>query len=123
MTYFYSATQNTFFPTSLRSDYEASGTWPSDGVEVNDEVFNEMVSCRSADKMVKPDSKGYPVLVDVPAYIPTIEEQNAAIDIQRLAAYQKEADPLFFRYQRGEVTEDVWLAKVEEIKQQYPKIK
>ena len=59
MTYFYSATQNTFFPASLRSDYEASGTWPSDGVEVDNDVFDEMVSGRSADKMVKPDSKGY----------------------------------------------------------------
>lgn len=122
MNYFYSAKTNNFFPECFRPQYESNGSWPTDGVEVSEGVYQAMINPPTG-KMVGPDSKGYPVLVDVPVYIPTIEEQNAAIDTQRLAAYQKEADPLFFRYQRGEVTEDVWLAKVEEIKQQYPKIK
>ena len=39
---------------------------------------------------------------------------------QRAAAYTSEADPLFFKYQRGEVTKEEWEAKVEEIRTRYP---
>jgi hypothetical protein len=42
-------------------------------------------------------------------------------DNARKAAYASEADPLFFKSQRGEVTEQVWLDKIEEIKARYPK--
>jgi len=38
----------------------------------------------------------------------------------RAAAYASEADPLFFKYQAGEVTKEEWLAKREEIRQRYP---
>lgn len=47
---------------------------------------------------------------------PTPEE----IDALRKAAYQAEADPLFFKYQRGEATREEWLAKVDEIRARYP---
>jgi hypothetical protein len=40
---------------------------------------------------------------------------------ERRAAYEAEADPLFFKAQRGEVTQQEWLDKVVEIKQRYPK--
>jgi hypothetical protein len=40
---------------------------------------------------------------------------------QRKAAYIAEADPLFFKAQRGEATLDEWQAKVAEIKQRFPK--
>jgi hypothetical protein len=39
----------------------------------------------------------------------------------RRQAYQEEADPLFFKSQRGEATLDEWLAKINEIKQRFPK--
>jgi hypothetical protein len=42
-------------------------------------------------------------------------------EANRKAAYIAESDPLFFRSQRGEVTEQAWLDKVEEIKARYPK--
>lgn len=38
----------------------------------------------------------------------------------RQAAYQSEADPLFFKAQRGESTMEAWLAKVAEIKTRFP---
>ncbi len=38
-------------------------------------------------------------------------------DANRRAAYVAEADPLFFKAQRGEVEQQVWLDKVAEIKQ------
>jgi hypothetical protein len=39
---------------------------------------------------------------------------------QRAAAYQAEADPLYFKWQRGEATQAEWLAKIDEIKARYP---
>lgn len=40
----------------------------------------------------------------------------------RSRAYSTESDPLFFKWQRGEATQQEWLDKVEEIKLQYPYI-
>ena len=42
------------------------------------------------------------------------------IEALRRAAYQAEADPLFFKSQRGEATQAEWLAKVAEIKARFP---
>ena len=39
---------------------------------------------------------------------------------KRAAAYRLEADPLFFKAQRGEATTDEWTAKVAEIKARFP---
>jgi hypothetical protein len=38
----------------------------------------------------------------------------------RHGAYVAEADPLFFKWQRGEGTEQAWLDKVAEIRNRYP---
>ena len=51
-----------------------------------------------------------------PPYVPTQQEQENA----RAAAYRSEADPLFFKAQRGEATTDEWTAKVAEIKARFP---
>jgi hypothetical protein len=40
---------------------------------------------------------------------------------KRRAAYITEADPLFFKAQRGEATMEEWQEKVAEIKQRFPK--
>ena len=45
----------------------------------------------------------------------------ATPDDNRKAAYQTEADPLFFKWQAGEGTQEEWQAKREEIRQRYPK--
>ena len=56
------------------------------------------------------------IKIDPTKLIPTIEQQQAA----RAAAYNSEADPLFFKAQRGEATEAEWLAKIAEIKARFP---
>jgi len=43
------------------------------------------------------------------------------VQLVRQQAYEQEADPLFFRAQRGEIPEQEWLDKIEEIKKRYPK--
>ena len=56
------------------------------------------------------------IKIDPAKLIPTLEQQKAA----RAAAYRAEADPLFFKAQRGEATMDEWLALVAKIKMRYP---
>jgi len=48
------------------------------------------------------------------------EQPRKEAEALRSAAYQSEADPLFFQYQAGEVTKDEWIAKREEIRARYP---
>jgi hypothetical protein len=48
-------------------------------------------------------------------------KKAADAEIARKAAYAAEADPLFFKAQRGEIEQQVWLDKIAEIKARYPK--
>jgi hypothetical protein len=50
---------------------------------------------------------------------PPTPEQIATL---RRQAYQLEADPLFFKAQRGEATEQEWLDKIAEIRARYPEL-
>jgi len=47
-------------------------------------------------------------------------ETAAELVAGRRGAYQAEADPLFFKWQRGEGTEQAWLDKVAEIRERFP---
>lgn len=49
-------------------------------------------------------------------------ELNEQATQDRLQAYREEADPLFFKWQRGEASQQEWMDKVAEIKQRFPKI-
>jgi hypothetical protein len=71
------------------------------------------------------DADGKPVKldqakVDAAAVIVAQEQALDAARRGRAAAYAAEADPLFFKAQRGEVSMDDWTAKVEEIRERYP---
>ena len=50
--------------------------------------------------------------------LPGVLRQQA--EQERASAYRSEADPLFFKAQRGEATTDEWTAKVAEIKARFP---
>jgi hypothetical protein len=45
---------------------------------------------------------------------------NAEAQAARRSAFQNEADPLFFAWQRGESTEQAWLDKCTEIRDRLP---
>jgi hypothetical protein len=47
-------------------------------------------------------------------------EQRKIAEEGRINAYRSEADPLFFKAQRGEATTEEWTAKVAEIKARFP---
>ena len=72
------------------------------------------------------DAAGNSVAVDeaaVSAEIQRLQPIKAAEQAERnrKAAYISEADPLFFKAQRGEATMEDWQAKVAEIKNRFPK--
>ena len=72
------------------------------------------------------DAQGNQVTIDEAAVAAEAVRLESAAVIQRIeanrrAAYIAEADPLFFKAQRGEVEQQVWLDKVAEIKARYPK--
>jgi len=71
------------------------------------------------------DAAGNPVQldqaeVDAAAIIVAEEQALATAQRNRAAAYRNEADPLFFKAQRGEATIEEWQLKVAEIRSLYP---
>jgi len=49
-----------------------------------------------------------------------IARENAEAEQARRGAFQAEADPLYFGWQRGENTEQAWRDKCDEIRARYP---
>lgn len=49
-----------------------------------------------------------------------IDKQISELKKLRNEAYINEADPLFFKSQRGEATVEEWQAKIDEIKSRFP---
>lgn len=49
-------------------------------------------------------------------------DMNNEAKQNRINAYRDESDPLFFKWQRGEATEQEWLDKVAEIKARFPEV-
>jgi hypothetical protein len=68
------------------------------------------------------DDRPQPTWADIEAARPAAEvaQANATARINRHQAFQAEADPLYFAWQRGEATEEDWLAKCAEIRARYP---
>jgi hypothetical protein len=55
------------------------------------------------------------VVTDMP-----LEDQIENLKAARAQAYTQEADPLFFKWQRGEVNKSEWSDKVQEIRDRFP---
>ena len=49
-----------------------------------------------------------------------IAQHNKEMETKRLATYRNESDPLMFKWQRGEATQQEWLDAVASIKARYP---
>ena len=72
------------------------------------------------------DAQGNQVTVDEAAVTAEIQRLQPIKAVEqaernRQVAYITEADPLFFKAQRGEATMEEWQAKVAEIKTRFPK--
>jgi hypothetical protein len=53
---------------------------------------------------------------------PEVQHGRATLAVERArqAAYREQSDPIYFQWQRGEVTEQVWLDAVEAVKTAHP---
>ena len=68
------------------------------------------------------DDSPKPSQADLEALWPEVQfaASTEVVELERKAAYQAEADPLFFKSQRGKGSKDEWLAKVAEIDERFP---
>lgn len=74
-TYLFNAAENAFYPYQLRESYEAAGTWPEKGIDVDESVFFEFTQNVPDGKMRGCDKKGNPAWIDIP---PMTHEQHIA---------------------------------------------
>lgn len=44
MNYIYCAINNSFYPSSMKEDYQRAGTWPDNAVEVDDNIYLEFTA-------------------------------------------------------------------------------
>ena len=87
---------------------------PSDAVEISEALYEAMFAGQANGKQIVPGPDGLPTLAEPPGFT---RDELAGM---RRAAYVAEADPLFFMVQRGEATQEEWLAKINEIKARFP---
>ena len=73
--FIFSALNNAFYPLELQSRYVEAGSWPEDGIEVNDEIFKEFTGEPPVGK-VRGVKDGFPCWIDLPP--PTRDELIAA---------------------------------------------
>jgi hypothetical protein len=77
------------------------------------EYFEVITNAQTGEQTVRPYTEDEIAALSV---LPSNAEQES----NRQAAFQAEADPLFFKWQAGEGTEAEWLAKREEIRTRFP---
>lgn len=68
------------------------------------------------------DDTPKPTQAELDAAWPQVDHENqvAAVEQARRAAYAAQSDPLFFEWQRGDGTEQAWLDAIAAVKAAYP---
>ena len=63
-----------------------------------------------------------PTQAELDAAWPQVQygQQVALVEAARLAAYEQQSDPLYFKWQRGDATEAEWRAAVAKVKADNP---
>jgi hypothetical protein len=89
------------------SKIRPNSSWSMNGETLKDLVWNDE-GPRPTDKEIKDAWEEIKLNFN--------NEKNKRL---RLQAYREESDPLFFKYQRGEVEKQEWLDKVQEIKERF----
>ena len=79
------------------------------------DYFEVITNAQTGEQTIRPYTEEEIAAIEA-ANIPTREQQEA----NRQAAYTAEADPLFFKWQAGEGTEEEWKSKRQEIRDRYP---
>lgn len=113
MKFFYSKSSNNFYVDT----FVGADNIPADAQEISREYYDALILGLCQGKRLVPCDEHVAKLEDI---LPSAEEIAASVEAARRAAYAAEADPLFFKAQRGEATHDEWQAKIAEIKARYP---
>lgn len=87
-------------------------------IEITKEEHESLMNGLSEGKILYQKKNGRPGLKDRDP--PTQEQIDNLNKRLRSEAYVSEADPLFFKSQRGEATIQEWQDKIEEIRSRYP---
>lgn len=82
---------NGFYPHSLRSSYEAAGTWPADGVDISDKVYSEFSQQPPYGHRLGTDGRGRPYWEPLP---PPTDEEIAAQAKAKLDGLIAEVDAI-----------------------------
>ena len=62
------------------------------------------------------------LIATFPNYETALAEYTSLLNKEaRTNAYKQESDPIFFKWQRGEATQQEWLDKIADILQRFPK--
>lgn len=77
--YIFSKATLNFYPKELKVSYQAAGSWPDDGVEVDDDIFSTFTGQPPDGKQRGADYNGYPAWVN----LPKIEPDPAAARAQK----------------------------------------
>ncbi|MDM2778038.1 tail fiber assembly protein [Citrobacter sp. Cpo142] len=78
--YKYDGKTNSFYPYSLKSEYELAGTWPESGQDVDDAVFKEFSTSPPGKTRIAGDN-GLPAWADIPP--PTKDELVAEAAVKK----------------------------------------
>ncbi|WP_213749969.1 tail fiber assembly protein [Citrobacter freundii] len=62
----YAFSNGYFYPLSMRGDYEASDSWPTEYIKVDESVFTEFSATPPEGKIRGTDDDGMPAWVDIP---------------------------------------------------------
>lgn len=85
--FIFSPSENAFYPYSLEETYIAAGSWPGDGVEVDDAVFYDFTGEAPAGKMRITGNDGFPIWGDIPPV--SKEEAIATAETTKLALIEQ----------------------------------
>ena len=66
MSYLYSPATNAFYPQEMKASYMLSGTWPEDGVSVDNAVYEAFTCAAPEGKIRSSGVDGYPCWTDIP---------------------------------------------------------
>ena len=123
MSYIFSATENAFYPLSMRQQYADAGTWPENGIQVSDDIFNEFTATPEPGKMRIAGSDGLPAWSDIP---PPSHEELIAIAEQVSQQLLTQADAVMLDWRTelmlGEISDanraklSAWIAYKNEVK-------
>lgn len=87
---------------------------PQDNIKISTETYAELMQGQSDGKQISHDEQGNPTLVDYPSLT------HEQVEKVRQQAYLEKADPLFFKYQAGEISKEEWLAARAEVEKAHP---